>query len=128
MVSSSRSDNEKALRKILQEPSSEVKALLDESAGRGRGRGRQVRGREGVKEDSNQEKKKGQEEKDVKGKDKISQHEDVYRESSRVRTAHTIEGKQLLALNHPSRCSCYLECLPAYLPACLPACLPAYLP
>ena len=106
MILSSRSDDEKALRKIIEEPSSEVKALLDESASRGRERGRkrdrggQVRGREGVKEESHQDKKKGQEEKDDKGKDKMTQHEDLSRESSRVRTAHTIEGKQLLTLNY----------------------------
>lgn len=115
MISSSGSDDEKALRKILQEPSSEVKALLDECASggrdRGRDRGRHMRGREGVIEDSHQDIKKGQEEKDDKGKDKMTQHEDVSRESSRVRTAHTIEGNQLLALSYPFHCSCHLACL-----------------
>ena len=111
MISSSGSDDEKALRKILQEPSSEVKALLDECASGGRDRGRHMREREEVIEDSHQDKKKGQEEKDDKGKDKMTQHEDVSRESSRVRTAHTIEGNQLLALSYPFHCSCHLACL-----------------
>ena len=57
---------------------------------------------------------KGQEEKDDKGKERMTQPKDVSRESSRVRTAHTIEGKQPLALHHSSHCSCYLACLPTF--------------
>ena len=100
MISSSRNDDEEALKKILLEPSAEVKALLDECAdrqwirqGRGRGRGRVVDGGDQEKKKELEEIEKGTER--GKEKEKGRDRDESPLVTSRARTAHTNtrEGK-----------------------------------
>ena len=90
----SRNDEEEALRKILLEPSAEVKALLDECAdkqwtgqGRGRGRGRVVDGGDQEMKKEIEEAERGAEKE--KGRDR----DESPLVTSRAKTAHTREGK-----------------------------------